>query len=71
MNHATLVAGRVDLPTTTKDPADKLKLSVWACASCFKHIQIPLALSDMLHAGELAYVCGADGHRIDLERWKR
>ncbi len=56
---------------TRSDPADNLKLTIWACSSCFKHIEMPLKLSRMLRAGEVAYVCGPEGHRIELERWRR
>ena len=53
------------------DPADRLRLSVWRCSACWKTMQIPLKLARMLRSGEVAYVCGESGHRVEIERWKR
>ena len=53
------------------DPADRLRLSGWQCSVCLRAIQIPLKLARMLRSGEVAYVCGESGHRVEIERWKR
>lgn len=58
-------------PVKMDDPADKIRLCVWSCKSCLKYLEIPQKLARMLRAGEIAYVCGPEGHRIEMERWRR